>query len=151
MNAAQSRFDNYYMPEPNTGCFLWLGYVQKNGYGGFSLQLKGERIREAHRIAYILFIGPIPKGKEIDHKCRVRSCVNPGHLEAVSHRENCLRGASEYSRRAFMTHCFRGHALSGWNLIRKTKTRRNCRKCAYIRAAIGRKKKKDNYNQTKGE
>jgi HNH endonuclease len=69
-----------------SGCWLWLGTVQKNGYGRFGY---GEyRSGLAHRWSYQTFVGPIPRDKELDHLCRVRCCVNPDHLRVVTHAEN---------------------------------------------------------------
>ncbi len=73
-------------------CWLWKGGMTR-GYGVYAVW-RGNRYRNtrAHRVAYELTIGFIPVGLEIDHLCRVRNCVNPAHLEAVTHRENILRG-----------------------------------------------------------
>jgi hypothetical protein len=68
------------------GCWLWLGSCNKR-YGYFKTRI------QAHRYAYELMIGPVPDGLELDHLCRNRYCVNPSHLEAVSHRTNVLRGS----------------------------------------------------------
>jgi hypothetical protein len=70
-------------------CWLWQAYVQPNGYGKFA---SGSRILYAHRFAYELAVGPIPKGMQIDHLCRVRHCVRPDHLELVTSGENTRRG-----------------------------------------------------------
>lgn len=70
-------------------CWLWGGSVRANGYGVFSFQA---RTMLAHRYAYELLSGPIPTGLVIDHLCRVRNCVNPAHLEAVTQSENVRRG-----------------------------------------------------------
>jgi len=69
-------------------CWLWLGHKAGNGYGTFKMDY---RKRLAHRLAYEFYVGAIPKGLVIDHLCRVRHCVNPDHLEAVTHAENLLR------------------------------------------------------------
>lgn len=79
------------------GCWLWLGSVHKAiGYGTVSIgrhPISGKKTSEyAHRISHELFKGPIPVGLQIDHICRVRRCVNPSHLEAVSQAENIRRG-----------------------------------------------------------
>lgn len=70
------------------GCWLWTGCVDTCGYGRFFLEGKS---RAAHRISYQLHRGLVPDGLVLDHLCRIRSCVNPWHMEAVSQRENVLR------------------------------------------------------------
>lgn len=67
-------------------CWLWTGCVNEDGYGTFSYDGK---VRKAHRAAYAMFVGPIPDGLEIDHKCRTRNCVNPDHLQPATHKQNC--------------------------------------------------------------
>lgn len=81
-----------------TECWMWRGCVNPvTGYGQWA---NGYSIIGAHRVAYELMVGPIPSGLEIDHLCRVRACVNPAHLEAVTHRENILRGHAARRRQA---------------------------------------------------
>jgi hypothetical protein len=72
------------------GCHLWAGSLTKAGYGIVSHRQVN---RYAHRVAWELLHGPIPDGLSIDHLCRVRSCINPAHMEPVSPAENCRRGA----------------------------------------------------------
>jgi hypothetical protein len=74
-------FNEKYIPEPNSGCFLWTGYYCKDGYG---------RIydRRAHRLAYKVFVGEIPRGMCICHKCDVPCCVNPDHLFIGTNSDN---------------------------------------------------------------
>lgn len=74
--------------EKTDGCWLWTSTTNENGYGRFSIK---RRFVSAHRLAYEMTVGPIPDGLTIDHLCRVRSCVRPEHLEAVTLQENCLR------------------------------------------------------------
>lgn len=88
-------------------CWLWTGYRLPNGYG--QAAYAGQRY--AHRVAYVLTFGPIPEGMTIDHLCRVRHCVRPSHLEAVTNRDNILRGTGASARNASRTECTRGHAL----------------------------------------
>ena len=76
----------------------------------------------------------IPDGKELDHLCRNRKCVNPKHLESVTHRENILRGETIMAENARKTHCWRGHPLSGKNLKLKPNGHRQCRACAAMRS-----------------
>jgi len=79
------RFWDTVAPEPNTGCWLWMGFVQAQGYGTISYQ--GRDVR-AHRLAYELFVGPIPEGLCVLHKCDVRICVNPDHLWLGTRQQN---------------------------------------------------------------
>lgn len=75
---------------PTTACWLWAGYLKPNGYASISLDRKHKVY--AHRYVYERFRGPIPDGLQLDHLCRVRSCVNPWHLEPVTAAENLRRG-----------------------------------------------------------
>jgi hypothetical protein len=88
----QKRFDHYTMPVTESGCMIWLGGLDKGGYGQFHCT-KGSNVKKmAHRASYEHFIGPVPEGMDLDHLCRVRCCVNPDHLEPVSRKENVRRG-----------------------------------------------------------
>lgn len=111
--------------EPGTGCLLWAGSVNNCGYGQ-THDASGTLL--VHRLMYEWFTGPIPEGLTIDHLCRVRRCASPAHLEAVTQRENTLRGASMMARRATQTHCLRGHPFSPDNTYRPA-TRPNSRYC----------------------
>lgn len=73
------------IPEPNSGCWLWTGYCNSDGYGRTTINGK---VIGAHRLSYRLFCGEIPLGAEIMHKCDTPACVNPDHLKAGSHLEN---------------------------------------------------------------
>jgi hypothetical protein len=114
--------------EKTNSCWLWRAEsVHKFGYGRFSL--RGKHV-EAHRYAYENCIGPIPKGLQIDHLCRVPACVNPKHLEVVTRKENLLRGFSPMAILARRTHCLRGgHPLSGENLFINAHGQRECYIC----------------------
>lgn len=115
------------------GCLLWTGALTGWGYSNVGyLDEDGQRRNQsAHRALYEAFVGSVPEGHELDHVCRVRRCVNPGHLEAVTHAENVLRGA----RGRLVTVCARGHAYTPENTITRADGRRRCRTCANARRA----------------
>jgi hypothetical protein len=75
------------------GCWLWLGQVNRWGYGHFRRTLAPGIYRtvKAHRFAYALLVGPIPEGLTLDHLCGRRACVRPDHLEPVTNAENLRR------------------------------------------------------------
>lgn len=124
---AADRFHSYVEIQTD-GCWHWIGYRMKNGYGRF--KPRSYVVVLAHRYSYEMTKGPIPYGFHIDHLCRVRYCVNPKHLEAVTCRENLLRGIGFSAENARKTHCVAGHTLSGENLIIDPKTQwRRCRIC----------------------
>jgi hypothetical protein len=75
----------------NTPCIDWAGPTNGNGYGLMGVMARDGSKLWAHRIAYESVNGPIPDGLEIDHLCRRPVCVNPEHLEAVTHAENIRR------------------------------------------------------------
>lgn len=76
---------HYSMPEPNSGCQLWLAGTNRHGYGRVWLDGGPEL---AHRVAYEEANGPIPEGLKVLHKCDVPACVNPNHLKLGSQSDN---------------------------------------------------------------
>jgi HNH endonuclease len=77
------------IPEPNSGCWLWMGNVDRKGYG--RLGFRKNRNALAHRVTYKFLYGIVPAGLELDHLCRVPLCYNPAHLEPVTHQVNMRR------------------------------------------------------------
>lgn len=119
--------DERSVPEPNTGCWLWLRAIGADGYGRVSIS---GRTRLAHRASWELHVGPIPSGLVIDHKCRVRSCVNPDHLRVTTIGDNVRCGEGPTGQHLRATHCIRGHAFDEANTYRYKKTGwRMCRTC----------------------
>jgi hypothetical protein len=113
-------------------CQLWAGALDRSGYGRV---WHDGAARLAHRVAYEIERGPIPAGLDLDHRCAVRACCNPNHLEPVTHRVNILRSANHVAVRAAQTHCIRGHLLAGGTVRIRPNGTRECIPCRRIRAA----------------
>ena len=108
---AMSRLD------ADTGCRVWLASKDEKGYG----QVRHDgTCRKAYKVAWVLEHGPVPAGLELDHLCRNPACINPEHLEPVTHKENMRRGM--YGQR---TACPRGHA---YDIVRPNGSRW-CKQC----------------------
>ena len=91
MQIDQKHYDRFIAkvcPEPNTGCWLWMGALRGDGYGIF---YAGERIG-AHVFSYRWHKGEIPQGHLVHHRCNVSCCVNPDHLEAATYSKNSIDG-----------------------------------------------------------
>lgn len=128
--------------DPVSGCWHWQLRLNSAGYGEVG---GGNRrgTRQAHRASYETFVGPIPPGLWLDHLCRTRDCVNPAHLEAVTIRENLLRGTGFPAARAAQTHCVHGHEFNERNTWTRPNGTRQCRRCAALRERRRRQAKKD--------
>ena len=138
MNLAE-RLANNSTPVPEAGCFVWLGSTQtRHGltYGRLRVGTNGAYL--AHRASYEITKGTIPDGMELDHLCRNTLCVNPDHLEAVTHQVNCARG-----KKAQQTHCLRGHEYTEANTYRHKSGGRYCRTCFLERANKKEKEKRE--------
>lgn len=128
--ALRERVQRYSQADVLTGCVLWTAYVDREGYG--RTNYRGRPV-EAHRAAYECLVGPIDPRLELDHLCRNRRCVNPDHLEPVTHRENVLRGAAFSAANSRKTHCKRGHPFEPANTYTNPSTgSRECRACARL-------------------
>jgi len=112
------RFWEKVVPDLNSGCWFWCG--DDNGkYGSLGFwdnEMKRTVRLYAHRVSYVLHKGFIPDGLEIDHLCRQPLCVNPSHLEAVTHRENSRRIPVHRNQNTNKEYCGKGHPLFGENL-----------------------------------
>lgn len=95
------RFEKYV--DRSGDCWLWTGGASE-GYGMIKADAPSRQQRGAHRVAYELANGPIPKGLVIDHRCHVKLCVNPAHLRAVTSKQNVEHrtGATRVSKSGFL-------------------------------------------------
>ena len=125
------------IPEPNSGCWLWLLSLGNHGYGqGSAPWFNGKRVDVAHRLSYMAFKGKIKAGDEVDHLCRNRSCVNPDHLEVVPKRINVRRQFNLKSED--FSKCAYGHA----DYFRRPSGKMVCLTCkveGYLRSKIMQK------------
>lgn len=108
-----------------SGCWLWQAAKDRDGYGRYQIRPRSE---EAHRVAYEALQSAIPDGLQLDHLCRVRHCVNPAHLQAVTCKTNINRGLTGAENRG-KTHCPRGHEYTADN-TRVYRSMRYCRACS---------------------
>lgn len=106
------------------GCWLWIGAKKGKGYAQYWQMRPTKKNWRAHRFAYDRLVGPCD-GLLFDHLCRHRLCVNPLHLEAVSNRENLIRGVGFVAVNARKRACPNGHQYDG---VRKG-TQRFCKTC----------------------
>lgn len=114
----------------DSGCWLWMGTCQKNGYGYTRWKNAGRwGHARTHRLAYEAAYGPIAEGLEIDHMCAVRGCMNPAHLRAVTHAENLLTRRPR--PKTGKPRCLRGHLYADTDFDRHG--RRWCSECRRIR------------------
>lgn len=131
------RFMAFVIPEPNSGCLLWLGADGGDGYGRFYFDGK---VRAAHIVSYTLFKGEVPSGLIVMHSCDLGFCVNPDHLNAGTYQDNmddCVRKGRNTSGQylAQRSSCKSGHEFVGDNLYRRSDGSRGCRACDRIRGA----------------
>lgn len=147
------RFERKYIvaaeshPTLGTPCWLWTGNMQVQGYGCFGTHKERSRWKRAaaHKVLWEHVNGPVPEGLELDHLCRVRRCVRPDHLEAVTHTENVRRGEAGLHNPPPPTHCPKGHLFNGANTYTVKDPRghhRRCKRCHADRAKMARAKKR---------
>ena len=136
-----ARFMQKVVVDPS-GCWLWTSTTNgEYGQFGFSTHTV-----YAHRVSYQHHVGPMPEGYTIDHLCKVKLCVNPEHLEAVTYRENMRRSGSRKATSLYMrpdqTKC--GAGLHDWipENLKKNGTSWKCRLCHNLRNAEYKERKK---------
>lgn len=112
--------------EDANGCWIWLGGTDgKNGYG---VLRAGTRTVRAHIAMFETLHGKVPVGLELDHTCRVPLCINPSHLEAVTHRVN-IRRAKGWTELEGIWYCPQGHAMNEYNERCEANNRVRCLAC----------------------
>ncbi len=122
----RTRFNFWRKVKMSDACWIWMGAMDENARGEF---LYCGKVWRAHRLSWTWFYGEIPSGLVLDHLCKNGRCVNPNHLEPVTHRENKKRDRKPY--------CGKGHKMSGQNVYwwrpKKGTLRRKCRECSRLR------------------
>ena len=114
-------------------CWEGNAGVTAQGYGGFH---PSKTVTElAHRWSYREFYGSLDVALVVDHLCRNRLCVNPGHLEQVPNEENLRRGAGYGLQNGMRSHCRNGHEYTPANTYTQPDGNIRCRACARIRDA----------------
>lgn len=127
----QSRF--WSKVQQSNDCWVWTAGKTVAGYGRFSIGRRGNGSAwdYSHRLSYVMMIADIPEGMVLDHLCRNPACVNPYHLDLVTHQVNILRGEGLAALNAVKTHCIRGHEFTEENTyVRPGGRKRMCRTCS---------------------
>jgi hypothetical protein len=122
------------------GCWVWEGATTRGGYDVVSV---AGRSVLTHRLSFELHRGEIPKGLFLDHLCRRTQCINPRHLDPVTHAENVRRGRAGHNTRA-KQECPQGHVYDDENTYITPQGYRACRECARRRNRLHKQEKRRN-------
>ena len=94
------RFYRHVRPATYSNCVLWTGALDQKGYGNFRCSLMPGGTIKAHRFSWLMTGGILPPGKQLDHRCRNRRCVNPNHLRLMNGDDHGRESAA-YQNRPF--------------------------------------------------
>lgn len=134
------RFESRFIIDDVTGCWVWTGNKDKDGYGRISLF---GQIARAHRVSYEHYKG-VKANKPLDHiVCDNKSCVNPDHLVEATIRENTLRGNAPSAHNARKQLCINGHEFDKVYYDKNGKKHRGCKKCHYEAVKAWRQRRRD--------
>ena len=100
-----------FVSKQENGCWIWHAAISSTGYGCYWFE---GRVESAHIASYKMHVGSIPSGMELDHTCNVPRCVNPTHLNPVTHQQN-IQLAFQRVPKKKSAKCKRGHDLTGEN------------------------------------
>lgn len=124
------RFHAQYIPEPNSGCWLWTGTC--DGLGRYGQIYRDGKYVRAHRLSWEFANGrPVPKGLQVHHRCDVPSCVNPDHLWVGTQSQNMedMVKKGRNPRRNRKSHCINGHKFTDENTYMTPNGYRHCVSC----------------------
>jgi HNH endonuclease len=131
------RFMSKVRVDDATGCWVWQGYIDEDGYGRFTNHGETWRVHRITWAAYRDEFEPLDWRLTIDHLCRNRACCNPAHLRQVTIGENVRAGVGPASVNARKTRCIHGHPLDGVTVLRSGphagRRQRYCRTCKRAR------------------
>lgn len=114
-------------------CWPWTGAIdEETGYGRIGRGRRTDGVGSAHRVSWEINVGPIPEGMTVDHTCLIRHCVNPSHLQIVTHAVNSGLAKGRW------THCIHGHEFTEANTYIRKEGRRACRQCKRDRRAAAK-------------